>query len=154
MSPAITSRKRQLDSFFSRATASSNSEEVRSDLSRYGIILVCGFVERSVELVILDRIQKKAHPRVRNFVRGHFKRGTNYDCEAIRQLLERFDNAWSENFKMLAGERDDVIQAVSSAYALRNSIAHGGNANLGLKGVLELYKAAQTIVDGMCVATT
>jgi hypothetical protein len=96
---AIESRKQQLDVFFRRAAEPAISDEVRSDLAKHGIVLICGFVERSVETIIMEKIAQRAHVRVQNFVRTHFKRGTNYNCEAIAQLLDRFDLAWSTKFR-------------------------------------------------------
>jgi hypothetical protein len=82
---AVETRKQQLDAYFRRASDSAISDEIRSDLAKHGIVLVCGFVERSVETVIMEKIARRAHPRVQSFVRGYFKIGTNYNCEAIAQ---------------------------------------------------------------------
>jgi hypothetical protein len=151
---AIESRKQQLDSYFRRAEDAAISEEVRSDLAKHGIVLICGFVERSVETIIMEKISQRAHPRVQNFIRGHFKIGTNYNCEAIAQLLERFDSRWSAQFRAFLTTRDDLVEALRSAYDLRNSIAHGGTGSRGLRGVLDLYTASKQVVDGMEAATT
>jgi hypothetical protein len=154
LSLAIESRKRQLDAYFGRAAAAAVPDEVKSDLARHGAVLVCGFVERSVEIVIMERIQRRAQPRVLSFVRSHFKRGTNYDCEAIAQLLDRFDVVWGRKFRGFFTARDDLVQALHSSYDLRNSIAHGGDANRGLLGVQELYVSAKAVIDGLEAATS
>jgi hypothetical protein len=150
---AIESRKQQLDAYFRRAADPAISDEVRSDLAKHGIVLLCGFVERSVETVVMEKIAQRAHPRVENFIRGHFRIGTNYNCEAIAQLLERFDNAWSAKFRKFLENRYDLDEALRSAYALRNSIAHGGTGNRGLRGVQDLYASAKEVVAGMEAAT-
>jgi hypothetical protein len=117
-------------------------------------VLVCGFVERSVETVIMDKIAQRAHPRVLRFVKAHFERGTNYHCEAIEQLLERFDLAWVAEFRAFLEPRDDLRQALRSAYSLRNSIAHGGGAaNPGPSRVRQLYQSAKQVVDALEQAT-
>src|ERR1700722_13009698 len=110
------------------------AEEIQSDLAKHGTILICGFIERSVELVIMDHVTDRAHPRVASFVKGHFRRGTNYDCEAIAQLLDRFDLQWGKKFRNFTNSRDDLVQSVNSVYTLRNSVAHGGSGNRGIKG--------------------
>jgi RiboL-PSP-HEPN len=152
--PAVETRKRQLDAYFRRAADLAIPEEVRADLAKHGIVLICGFVERSVEIVIMEKIERRAHPRVQNFIRGHFKIGTNYSCEAIAQLLERFDREWGEKFRTFLKSRDDLIDALRSAYELRNSIAHGGTGNRGLRGVQELYASAKEVVDALEAVTT
>jgi RiboL-PSP-HEPN len=151
---AIESRKQQLDAYFRRAADTAISDEVRSDLAKHGIVLICGFVERSVETIVMEKISQRAHPRVQKFIRGHFKIGTNYTCEAIAQLLERFDLGWCTQFRAFLRARDDLVEALRSAYDLRNSIAHGGTGTRGLRGVQDLYVAAKQVVDGMEAATT
>jgi len=151
----VESRKRQLDAFFARASAlPSRDEELRSDMAKHGIVLICGFVERCVEEIVLDRIKSLANVRVQNFVKGHFKRGTNYNFVAIASLLERFDLDWASNFRNLLDGRDDLVEAIRSAYEVRNSIAHGGTANKGLDDVIRWFNAAQEVVDAMIMATT
>lgn len=142
---AIASREQKLDSFFARAKMAKD-DELKSDLARFGIVLVCGYVERCVELVILDRLISRAHPRVLNFIKSHFKRGTNYDCEAIFQLLIRFDQNWANAFRSSLLGNDSWASSLSSAYSLRNSIAHGGDGNKGLQGVEAIYADCKKIV--------
>ena len=102
----------------------------------------------------MEKIAQRAHPRVQSFIRGYFKIGTNYNCEAIGGLLERFDVGWSTKFRAFLKTRDDLVEALRSAYELRNSIAHGGTGNRGLSGVQDLYQSAKAVVDGMEAATT
>ena len=101
----------------------------------------------------MEKISQRAHPRVQKFIRSYFKIGTNYNCEAIAQLLEQFDVGWGAKFRVFLNTRDDLVEALRSAYDLRNSIAHGGTGNRGLRGVQDLYVLAKEVVDGMEVAT-
>lgn len=101
----------------------------------------------------MDRLSQRAHPRVISFVKGHFKRGTNYDCEPICQLLERFDLDWSKNLRAFLKENDDVVEAMSSAYTIRNSVAHGGDGSGGLKVIMDYFEAAKRLVDALFEAT-
>ena len=151
---AIDSRKRQLETFFRRAGAAQTPEEMQSDLAKFGAVLVCGFVERCVELVVLERLSNRAHPRITQFIKSVFKRGTNYDCEAICQLLERFELKWSRDFRVFMHANDELVQSMNSAYTLRNSIAHGGDANRGLVGVKQLFSAALLVVEALILATS
>lgn len=88
-----------------------------------------------------------------SFVKGHFKRGTNYDCEPICQLLERFDLDWSRKLRAFLTDNDDVVEGMSSAYTIRNSVAHGGDGGGGLKVVMDYYDAAKRLVDALVEAT-
>ena len=149
----LDARKKKLDSYFERVSSAEVSDQIRADLAQLGAVLVCGFVERSVEIVVLDRLTGLAHPRVKAFVKAHFKKGTNYDCEAICQLLVRFDLKWEANMREFIRQNDRLISSLKSAYTLRNSIAHGGTGNRGLVGVSDLYKDAKFLVDGLVNCT-
>lgn len=149
----IDSRFRTLDDFVARAESSALDERSRSEMARFGSVLICGNIERSVEIIILDRLQQRAHPRVMNFVKSFFKRGTNYDCAAIEQLLNRFDPSWYRNFCSFCEEHPSVREGISSCYALRNSVAHGGTGNLGLRRLKELLEASRTMIDALIRST-
>lgn len=152
MRHAIESREQKLDAFFTRAKKVSD-DELKSDLARLGAVLVCGYVERCVEVVVLDRLTTKAQPRVLQFIKSHFQKGTNYDCEAICQLLIRFDQSWETAFRSKISKNDQWSTSLVSAYSLRNSIAHGGDGNRGLLGVEALYKNCKNIVVALVEAT-
>ncbi|KQW30824.1 hypothetical protein ASE36_00530 [Rhizobium sp. Root274] len=152
MRHAIESRERKLDRFFARARSVEDGE-LQSDLARYGTVLVCGFVERCVEVIILERLSQKAHPRIIQFLKSHFKRGTNYDCEAICQLLVRFDQDWESQFRSIIDANDEWISSLTSAYAIRNAIAHGGDGNKGLAGVETFYGDSKKIIWSLVKST-
>ena len=95
----------------------------------------------------MEHIENRSHPRAARFIKLHFDKGTNYNCGAITKLLDRFDPIWGEKFRTFQDSRDDIVQSVSSVYTLRNSVAHGGSANRGIMGIIDLYRAAVELVD-------
>jgi hypothetical protein len=148
----IESRERRLDAFFARAKEVSE-DELKSDLARLGAVLVCGYVERCVEVIVLNRLTTKAQPRVLQFIKSYFKKGTNYNCKAICHLLSRFDQSWETAFRSKISKNDQWSTSLASAYNLRNSIAHGGDVNSGLLDVEALYKDCKNIVVALIEAT-
>jgi len=93
---------------------------------------------------MLERLRNRAHPRVISFIKSYFKRGTNYDCEAIKQLLLRFDPEWGRRFESEIGGMSALSETVSSCYSVRNSVAHGGGGSLGSARLKEL---AETCIE-------
>ena len=89
----LDSRFREVEAYVQRACAATSPEEIQSYLFRFGTVLICGYVEQSIQIIIMHRLANKAQPRILNFVKSHFGRGTNYNCPAIEQLLNRFDPA-------------------------------------------------------------
>ena len=149
---AIESRKDALDRFFSRAGAVED-REVQADLAKLGAVLSCGFLERSVEIIIMERIDKRAQDRVKNFIKSHFKRGTNYDCVAICGLLERFEISWSKKMKDWMDKNPGPVESISSVYGLRNSIAHGGGQSASLLRVKAYAEDAKLTIDAVVSST-
>lgn len=153
MQHALDSRTRQIDSFIIRLNAADIPEDIKAALARHGAVLLCGYVERSVEIIVLDRLSRRAHERVIQFVKSHFKRGTNYDCEAICQLLERFDTSWAKKYRKFIETNDAVKEALTSVYTVRNSVAHGGDQSMGARRLADLYVLCKEAVEAMVAAT-
>ena len=148
----LEQRKRALDTFFARAKQVSD-DEIKADLAKLGAVLICGFVERSVEIVVMDKISRRAHDRVKSFVKSHFKKGTNYDCPAICSLLERFDSQWAKKMKKWVDANQGPVVSLSSVYGLRNSIAHGGGQSSSLLRIIAYADDCKAVVDAMLDAT-
>lgn len=127
--------------------------QIADGLRRYGTVLICGFVERSVEVVILERLKNRAHPKVINFVKSHFKKGSNYHCETISQLLERFEPSWRDHFRKFMEGNAKQVDALLSTYNVRNSVAHGGDHGISAAVLKERCADAKLVVDAVIEAT-
>jgi hypothetical protein len=89
-----------------------------------------------------------------NFIKSYFQRGTNYDCEAIKQLLMRFDSEWGRRFEVEIEKRASLSEGVSSCYAVRNSVAHGGGGSLGGTRLRELSDTCVAVIQIIEQVTT
>ena len=74
---------------------SSLDAEVAAYYCKLACVMVCGAIERSVEILITDRVGSRSAPQVQSFLKAFFQRGTNYDCDQIIALLYRFDADWA-----------------------------------------------------------
>lgn len=148
----IEQRKLALDNFFARAKKVED-EQVTADLAKLGAVLSCGFVERSVEIIVMHKLDKRANDRIKSFVKSHFKKGTNYDCTAICALLERFDPSWSKKMKKWMETNVGAVESLVSIYGLRNSIAHGGGQTSSLLRIMAYADDCKAVVDAMLQAT-
>jgi hypothetical protein len=108
--------------------------------------MICGAVERSVEILITERVGGRSAPQVNSFLKSFFKRGTNYDCDEILGLLYRFDSNWGQRFRSFISDNDQIKGGVASCYAIRNSIAHGGTQSLGPKILKQYYDNSFTLI--------
>lgn len=150
----IDSRSKALSEYIAKCESAGVPEELQSYLFKFGTVLICGFVERSLETIILGRLSNRAQGRVLEFVKSHFQRGTNYDCNAIGQLLGRFDTDWRKLFMRFVEDNPDIREGISSCYAVRNSVAHGGSAGIGVKRLRELLQISQRLVEALIQATS
>ncbi|WP_159589237.1 HEPN domain-containing protein [Chelativorans xinjiangense] len=138
MSLAIESRFREVEKLVVAAQAKGLDPEVAAYYCKLGCVMICGAVERSVEILITERVGNRSAPQVNSFLKSFFKRGTNYHCEEILELLYKFDSSWGHKFKEFIAKNDQIKSGVLSCYAIRNSIAHGGTQSLG-PNILKQY---------------
>lgn len=149
----IDNRFNSLDNYFQRISNAHADPETQSYLCRFGAVLVCGNIERCVEIIILGRLTALAQPRVLEFVKSHFKRGRNLDCPAIEQLLIRFDADWYRQFHDFIEANPAIKEGISSCYTVRNSVAHGGSTGIGLARLRVFKEASKSMIDQLLICT-
>lgn len=150
----IASREKQLEKFLEIANDPNCSEEIRSHLAKLGVVLICGYIERCVEVIIMERLRPRAQNRVLSFIKSHFKKGTNYSVNKVSELLARFDDEWEREFSNFIETNSHVCDAVRDVYDLRNSIAHGGaGQSITTNSVKKYYESAQKLMKGLIEAT-
>jgi hypothetical protein len=150
----LVSRYKKLTDFIDTACSMDDGDPTGDQLRRFGAVLVCGYVERSIEIIVVERLKKKAQPQVLNFVKSHFKRGTNFKCAAIRQLLTRFDEDWAKSFDDWVQNNDQRVAGIESIYYVRNSVAHGGTVGIKKASLLRYAEDAKVVVDQVLVCTS
>lgn len=128
-------------------------EDVQASLRVLGVVQICGYIERSMEVVILARLEQRAHPRLLEFVKSYFRKGTNFRCPMIKGFLERFDTSWAGRFQDYMDKNDEVVELVNSAYTFRNQAAHGNSINLSARRLGELLHGAKQVVQAVIDAT-
>lgn len=149
----INSREKSLDAFIVRCADNDVPGDIQAAMRVHTVVQVCGYIERSMEIVILERLQNRAHPRLLEFVKSYFKKGTNFRCPVIKSFLERFDTRWARKFQDFMDANEDVVELTNSAYTLRNQAAHGSSVNVGENRVAELYLAAKKVVQAVIDST-
>jgi RiboL-PSP-HEPN len=142
----IEQRFKSLEDLIVAAADKNQDERTASYFCRLGCVQICGNLERCVALVLIARLGDRSPTQFGNFLRRYFDRGTNYDCDRICQLLYRFDADWGRAFEDFVKANDHLKESVSSCYAIRNSVAHGGSPSLGPKILRQYYEASLSIV--------
>ena len=142
----IEQRFAELEKLVVAVQARGLDEQVASYLCKLGSVLVCGNLVKCVEHLLIEKVGGESQPRVTNFLKTHFRMGRNYDCENILQLMFRFDSDWGRKFEKFVEENSRIKEGVSSCYAVRNSVAHGGGNSFGPSALKQYYDATLTLV--------
>jgi hypothetical protein len=143
---SIENRFREVRKLVDAAQARDLEPEFATYFCKLGCVLVCGAIERSVEILLTERVSGKRSPQVASFLKSYFKRGTNYDCEEILELLHRFDGDWGDKFKKFIEVNEQVKSSVASCYSVRNSVAHGGAQSLGPRILKQYFDDAYQLI--------
>jgi RiboL-PSP-HEPN len=131
MSLAIENRFQAVEKVINAASQNGLDEQMASYLCRLGSVLICGAVERSIEIIIDSRVCQRSVPQISSFMRSYFKKGTNYTSDQIATLLMRLDVSWGSEFERIIEANERFKTSLNSCYAIRNSVAHGGTQSLG-----------------------
>jgi hypothetical protein len=103
---AIESRFREVEKLVVAAQAKGLDPEVAACYCKLGCVMICGAIERSVEILVTERVGGKSAPQVNSFLKSFFKRGTNYSCDEILTLLYKFDGDWGDRFNDFISHND------------------------------------------------
>lgn len=150
---AVENRYRSLVAEIKLAGKSENAE-IAAALCRFGAVLACGFVERSIEAIILDRLMVRADPKILNFVKSHLRRGVNCNSRGIAALLGRFDSAWRKSFEEFLRDHEKEAASLDSIYSVRNNVAHGDSLNVTYHTLKNQIEDVKTIVDAVIQSTS
>jgi hypothetical protein len=142
----IEQRFKSLEVLIAAASDKNLDERTASYFCRLGSVQICGNLERCVALIIIARLGDRSPRQVGNFLRRFFERGTNYDCERICSLLYRFDSGWGHAFEEFLTANDHLKESVSSCYAVRNNVAHGGSQSIGPRSLRQYYEASLAVI--------
>ena len=112
-------------------------------MAKYLCVLVSGFLERSVEDVLV-RHSSQARPTVSRYIERTLRIG-NLNTERLCQLLAHFDEAWPNALaaELSNGGKD----AIDSVHGLRNQVAHGTDVGLSLATITDYHQRIGRIVD-------
>ena len=98
--------RHHLDATFERAKGSARIADLQSDLARYLCVLVSGYIEKALVVLVLEHARKKGAPTLQRFVEQRTKRFSapnahriQWSCWAvsIRAGSGSLRSAWSMN---------------------------------------------------------
>lgn len=141
----IVRHKQRLDALFEKGSSFSDDPELLANWSKYLCVLVSGFIEESVRVLILNYVKSKAAPEIEHFVGRRIRSFRNAKMSNIITLLGDF----SEEFKIqiesvTEGELKDAIDSVVQN---RHQISHGRTIGITFVTIKEYYKRVLNVLE-------
>jgi len=145
MNPKLLSEKQRLDSLFDRISKLPVDEEFHAHWSRYLCVLISGFIENAMRILLTEYSKNKSHPNVSNYVSKQIKGITNLNNERILQLLGAFDSEWRSVIekKITDAQKD----AIDSIVANRHNIVHGRSVGITVSRVKNYYLCILAVIN-------
>lgn len=146
MNPRILSHCQRIDNLFSRV-ASFDDPKDKSEWSKYLCILVSGYIEESLRVLLEDYAseRKNASSPIKNFVLKQIKNITNCKTQKILDTLDSFDSSWKDAFEEKI--TPEIKDSIDSIVANRHAIAHGKNTGITYTTVTNYYKNIKKAIE-------
>ncbi len=150
MNPQILSHRQRIDALFVKINSISNPAD-QSEWSKYLCILISGYIEESLRVLLESYTAKNSSQYIRNFVSTEIKSITNCKTKKILDVLRSFNQHWEQDFndKITAKSRisDEIKNSIDSIITNRHSIAHGKNIGISHSTVYNYYENVKKAVE-------
>ena len=109
----IEAQRRRIEALFTKADSLSQDPELLSHWAKYLCVLVCGFLENSVELCLVAYCKKRGDENINNFVSTQMRSFQNPKMGKIVELFGSFSKTWEAELKAETDGR--ILDAVKKA---------------------------------------
>ncbi len=130
----IARLERELRTLFERyeelLRESEPGSEIRSDISKFVCVRICGFVEQTLMRLTVDHASTRAAPTIQSFVGAAMTRVRSPRRENLIAFASRFGDGWGEELLDFL-QAEDPDGSLNSLVQTRNDIAHGLSTGVG-----------------------
>ena len=149
MNRNIHSHQQRLDNLFQNVSRFSDPKD-KSEWAKYLCILVSGFIEASLRVLLEDYVSNKSSSKIQRFLAGYIKDITNCKTSRINEVLEKFDTQWADDFreriKQKSNITDEIKNSIDTVITNRHKIAHGGNVGITYANIQKHYNNAKDAI--------
>ncbi len=150
MNSLILSHRQRIDTLFSKVTSILNPAD-QSEWSKYLCILVSGYIEESLRVLLEAYCTSHASPYIQNFVSKEIRSITNCKTNKIVDVLCKFNANWGSDFTSQISAKshitDEIKDSIDSIVVNRHAIAHGKNTGIRYSTVLNYYNNVKKAVE-------
>lgn len=150
MNPLILSHRQRIDALFNKISSVANLAD-KSEWSKYLCILVSGYIEESLRVLLEAYSATRASTNIQNFISKQIKGITNCKTNKIIDVLSKFNPVWGSDFASQIAAKssiaDEIKNSIDSIVDNRHAIAHGKNTGISYPTVLNYYNSVKKAVD-------
>ncbi|WP_016953387.1 HEPN domain-containing protein [Anabaena sp. PCC 7108] len=150
MNPSILAHRQKIDNLFKKV-ASFTEPEIQSEWSKYLCILVSGFIEESLRVLLEKYCENKASPNIQKFVTKQIQDITNCKTSRITEILGKFSLIWESEFTNKIQEKSkidgEIKTAIDSVIINRHKIAHGKSIGMSYQNISNYYNNVKKAVE-------
>lgn len=150
MNQRILAHRQRIDHLFQKISSILNPAD-QSEWSKYLCVLVSGYIEESLRVLLEEYAYNNSSSNIQNFVAKEIKNITNCSVGKIENILSKFDSTWKDNFTDQIASKskrsDEIKNSINSVVTNRHQIAHGKNISLNYSSVSNYYKNVKVAVE-------
>jgi hypothetical protein len=150
MNPSVLAHRKRIDNLFKKV-ALFEEPDIQSEWSKYLCILVSGFVEESLRVLLEKYCENKASPNIQKYITKQIGNITNCKTDKIRQILGEFSLNWESEFTNKIKEESkidgEIKNAIDSVIINRHKIAHGKSIGMTYSNISNYYKNVKKAVE-------
>ncbi|MEY2911461.1 MAG: hypothetical protein RLZZ184_770 [Cyanobacteriota bacterium] len=144
MNPSILAHRRKIDNLFEKV-ACFEELAIKSEWSKYLCILVSGFIEESLRVLLEKYCENKAPANIQKFVVKKIDNITNCNTGKIKGILDDFSSDWGNEFTNKIN--DQIKTAIDNVVQNRHKIAHGKSIPMSYHNILNYYNNVKKAVE-------
>ena len=117
----------------------------QNHFARYYCVLVCGFVENCVKIIVHDFVEKAGRRESASYIRNRIGRFSDIGKQELSTFAHSFSNLWGEKLdSYLDGAAGAALDSLKN---IRNQVAHGGNLSTSLGQIDGYFREIDDLIN-------
>ncbi len=146
----IESHRSRVDAAFDRVrTLPQGHLRLYSDFTAYLTVLVYGYLEQSVQQLLMDYVRYNSAPAVSRYTNRRLERSRSMKYNNLVALLGSFDPQWRIDFENMIDERSR--SAIDTVTNNRHQIAHGRWTGITIVAIKREYEQIKNAINMLIV---
>ena len=120
-------------------------------LTKYALIKACGTTEAVYKSIIANYFDRSKLPQVHKYITENVRESSsNPKYGNIAQMLSKYDDIWSNNFRSQINSHPSggrIISSLNSLASARNSFAHGGNPTITIRDIDTYFQDCKIMLN-------